>query len=236
MKQLKRALSLCLTGAMVMGTLIAGAAAFTDDAAIAKTQAVDTMVELGVIKGKDDGSFDPAGPVTRAEMAKIVTAMLTGGGEPDAELLEAFPPPTLTDIAGHWAEHYIAYCASLGIIDGRDDGSFDPDGAVTGSECAKMLLLMLGYDPEVYALTGEDWEINTNAFANQRDTDLYRELAEIDLSAPLTREGAAQMACNALDARVMTKTKAGVLSTGEVSYMYVLSEKTFRQEYFAAEE
>ena len=44
----------------------------------------------------------------------------------------------LTDVKGHWAESYINYCYSLGIIAGRGNGKFDPAATVTGNEAAKM--------------------------------------------------------------------------------------------------
>ena len=47
-------------------------AAFTDQADIKASEAVDTLVALGVVNGYDDGSFKPNGTVTRAEMAKMI--------------------------------------------------------------------------------------------------------------------------------------------------------------------
>ena len=43
---------------------------------------LDTMGALSIINGKDDGSFDPKAPVTRAEMAKMITVALNGGVDP----------------------------------------------------------------------------------------------------------------------------------------------------------
>ena len=72
MKNLKRLLSLALTGVMLVGMMAIGASAaeykdFTDVGEIENTEAVSTMVVLGVINGKGDGSsFYPKGTVTRA--------------------------------------------------------------------------------------------------------------------------------------------------------------------------
>ena len=84
MKNLKRIFSLALAGTMLAGMLTVGASAadFTDDEKIVNQNAVDTMVALNIINGKDDGSFDPEATVTRAEMAKMITIMLNGGSEP----------------------------------------------------------------------------------------------------------------------------------------------------------
>ena len=44
-------------------------AAFTDQADLKATDAVDMLVALGVVDGFEDGSFQPNGTVTRAQMA-----------------------------------------------------------------------------------------------------------------------------------------------------------------------
>ena len=65
-------LALVLVVAMVMAFATVSSAAFTDAASITKTEAVDVLSTLGVIKGYEDGSFKPEGTVTRAEMAKMI--------------------------------------------------------------------------------------------------------------------------------------------------------------------
>ena len=48
-------------------------AAFTDQADIkVDADAVDTLVSLGIVEGFEDGSFQPNGTVTRAQMAKMI--------------------------------------------------------------------------------------------------------------------------------------------------------------------
>ena len=46
--------------------------AFTDEADIKATDAVNMLTALGVIEGDPDGSFQPDATVTRAEMAKMI--------------------------------------------------------------------------------------------------------------------------------------------------------------------
>ena len=106
---------------------------------------------LGVINGKEDGSFfDPAGNVTRAEMAKM-TRHRPESGAGSVDGLYVGMNTGLTDVKGHWAESYINYCYSLGIIAGRGNGKFDPAATVTGNEAAKMLLVAAGYDAQLEA-------------------------------------------------------------------------------------
>ena len=132
MRNLKRALSLVMAAAMLIGMMVVSASAadnyedFTDKDEIKNTEAVATMVSLGVINGKEDGSyFDPTGIVTRAEMAKLIAVSLNGGKDP--VLGSGASTTQFSDTKGNWAEAYIAYCANLGIINGRGDGTFGPN-------------------------------------------------------------------------------------------------------------
>ena len=152
MRNLKRALSLLLAAAMLIGMMVVGASAagslddFSDKDEIVNQDAVSLLTILGVIEGKEDGSyFDPTGSVTRAEMAKMIATILNQGADVDG--LYTGMNTGLTDVKGHWAESYINYCYSLGIIAGRGNGKFDPAATVTGNEAAKMLLVAAGYDP-----------------------------------------------------------------------------------------
>ena len=155
MRNLKRTLSLALASVMLVGMMSVGASAvnasdFTDADEIVNKDAVSTMTALGIINGKEDGSyFDPTGNVTRAEMAK-------------------------------------------------------------------MLLGVLGYNAEKSGLVGNDWAINTNVLANQNG--LYKNLANLNANTLLTRDNAAQMIYNALDANMVELNAAGNYTTSQYSY------------------
>lgn len=233
MKNLKRIFSLALAGTMLAGMLTVGASAadFTDADSIKNSEAVDTMVALNIINGKDDGSFAPEATVTRAEMAKMITIMLNGGSEP--ALTANASNAKFTDIGGHWAQKYIEYCVSQNVIAGRGDGTFAPDATVTGTEAAKMALTALGYNSEVFNFTGIDWEVNVNAAANAPSANLYDGLRNINPGEGLSRDNAAQMLYNALDANVV-EISYNITSNG-VETGYVISDKkTMMTERFGA--
>ena len=219
MRNLKRTLSLALASVMLVGMMSVGASAvnasdFTDADEIVNKDAVSTMTALGIINGKEDGSyFDPTGNVTRAEMAKMLCVAINGGVDP---VLGVKDTPTFTDIKGHWAESYIEYCAANGIIAGRGNNKFDPTGTVSATEAAKMLLGVLGYSAEKSGLVGNDWAINTNVLANQNG--LYKKLANLNANTLLTRDNAAQMIYNALDANMVELNAAGNYTTSQYSY------------------
>lgn len=226
MKNLKRVLSLALTGVMLVGMMAIGASAvdFTDGEDIVHTEAVNTMAALNIINGKDDGSFDPKATVTRAEMAKMITVALNGGVDP---VLGTQTTPKFSDIGGHWAQKYIEYCANLGIINGRGDGTFEPNGIVTGTEAAKMILVAMGYDSTIFKFTGADWATNVNVEANNATPNkLYAGILGIDPSADLSRDNAAQMIYNGVQDHMMTKSPAMTITNGEITWEYKKSAQT----------
>ncbi len=55
--------------------------------------------------------------------------------------------PVLADTVGHWAEADILRLASLGVVDGYEDGSFRPEAAVIRAQFAKFIALSLGLTP-----------------------------------------------------------------------------------------
>ena len=175
-------------------TMFAGAA-FTDSADIkVKSEVVDTLVELGVIQGYDDGSFRPNETVTRAQMAKMIYVLRTGNSDASAYNDDY---TTFTDISTHWGRGYIKYCQSLGIIAGKSATIFAPDAKVTTQEAAKMLLVTLGYDAKKAGLVGTGWASKTNALADENGL-----LDDVNTSftAACPRQYAAQLIYNTIDA------------------------------------
>ena len=126
-------------------------AAFTDQADIKATDAVNMLSSLGVITGYTDGSYQPNKVVTRAEMAKMIFVVRNNKIDDSAYQSNY---SKLTDISSHWAKGYIKFCESQGIIAGKGNNKFDPDSPVTGVEAAKMLLVVSGYDSAKAGLTG----------------------------------------------------------------------------------
>ena len=163
MKNLKKVLALVLAFACAF-TMFASAA-FTDQADIkVDSEVVDTLVSLGVIEGFENGSFQPNGTVTRAQMAKMIYVLRTGNSDASAYNNDK---TTFTDINGHWAAGYIKYCQSLNIIAGKSATKFCPNDKVTTQEAAKMLLVTLGYDAKKAGLVGAGWASKTNALADE---------------------------------------------------------------------
>ena len=188
----KKVLALVLAFACAF-TMFAGAA-FTDQADIQSSEAVDALTGLGVIEGYTDGSFKPDATVTRAEMAKMIFTILNGGND-DASAYTNLPT-SFTDVNGTWAAGYIKYLQNSEIIAGKSATKFAPNDTVTGLEAAKMLLVVAGYTPDKAGLTGSRWSANTMKYANLNN--LFEDVSA-DVNGALPRQYAAQIMYNALD-------------------------------------
>lgn len=200
MRNLKRVLSLALASVMLLGMMVIGAGAadktaadLTDMDKVTNTEAVNLMVDLGIIEGKPDGSFAPTEGVDRATMAKLITYIMMG--DVDATIFEG-TVTDLTDIDTNWAEGYIKYCYSNGIISGDGQGHFFPTQGVTVVQAAKMLLVALGYDADNRGYqSNSNWSVNI--MKDAQTTGLMSGISATATDA-LTRDGAAQMIFNAL--------------------------------------
>ena len=185
--------------AVMLSVMVLGAgAAFSDQDQIENTEAVDACSALNIIGGYEDGSFHPERNIKRSEITKMICVALNGGKDPNVGTNET---PTFTDVRGTadaWAEGYIEACVAQGIVSGVGGGRFAPAGNVTGAQLAKMLLVALGYDAGIENFTGNAWETNVNVRASQKH--LYDGLEDLDTSVAVTRDQAAQMVWNAMQA------------------------------------
>ena len=211
---------------MMLSVMVVGAgAAFSDQSKIKNTEAVDACTALNIIGGYPDGSFKPEGNITRAEVTKMICVALNGGKNP---AVSTNTTPTFSDVRNNanaaWAEGYIESCAAQGIVSGVGGGKFAPNGNVTGVQLAKMLLVSLGYKSENEGFTGNAWATNVNMRAAQKG--LYKGLETMDTAAAITRDNAAQMVWNALQAyEVEYKTTLVTDSKGQLSSQVTVQDK-----------
>ena len=198
MNNLKRILSLALASVMVIGMMVVGASAaeFNDGADINNNDAVDTLVALNVIGGYDDGSFRPEGNVTRAQMAKMIAVAMNGGNE---DFRGSSAGSQFTDVKdGMWYTKFINYCVSQGVINGRNATTFDPEGMVTGTETAVMVMRAMGYRNETF-LNEKGVYSPASVDALAESIGLYNDTTSLnDTSVALNRQNAAQVIYNGI--------------------------------------
>jgi uncharacterized repeat protein (TIGR02543 family) len=126
--------------------------------------AVSTMANLGILKGRSSGQFDPNAPITRAELAAICARFDEGS----SDIGNSF-----SDISGHWAESEIKRAAYLGWIEGYTDGTFRPDKDITRAESMTLINRVLNRIPE----NTTDLLDDMNIWSDNKDTTRWYYLA-----------------------------------------------------------
>lgn len=116
------------------------AAAFTDEAKIGgwAKQAIANAVEAGIVSGYADGSIRPNARITRAEIASMIARALKLSVE--ASATTGFADDK--DIP-KWAIGAIEAVRKLGIVNGRSDNKFVPNGTATRAEAVTLLVRIL---------------------------------------------------------------------------------------------
>ena len=204
---MKKLLAMVLALVMTL-SLAVSANAFKDDKDISDdyAEAVAVLNGMGVFKGYEDGSFQPKGNITRAEVSAIVYRVYTQDVK-DAKASMYATYNKFSDMAGAgWAQGYIGYCANAELVKGYPDGTFKPSGKVTGYEVLAMILRAVGYDKNG-EFSGADWALHVAQTAQQ--AGVLKNVKGIDLNAPATRELVAELLFRAIaDAPMVTYTAA----------------------------
>ena len=217
----KRIFTLLLALLLLTGAV---SAAFSDQAEIeAKyTEAVSKMSETGVIGGFPNGTFRPKDTLTRAQAAKILCTVLEGaqGAEAIASAANFNDVPT-----SHWATKYIGYCTEKGVVSGVGNGSFNPEGKLTGYAFGKMLLVAYGHNAEKEGLTGSGWDANVDKLLKSEGRSFGLTVTD----KPISRQEACQLAYNFTlpvadtskyeDVKIDLKTESTLYRTQGRSYL-----------------
>ena len=224
---MKKLLAMVLALVMTLSLAVSANAAFKDADKVSDTyeEAVAVLNGMGVFKGYEDGSFQPQGNITRAEVATIIYRIYTQDlAKNDKSGLYA-SYNKFSDMAGAgWAAGYIGYCANAEFVKGYPDGTFKPSGKVTGYEVLTMILRAIGYDKN-NEFTGADWALNVAKYAEQ--AGVLKNVKGVDLNAPATRELVAELLFRAIaKAPMVTYTAAFGYQT--VSFNGKADGKTFK--------
>ena len=206
---MKKLLAMVLALVMTLSLAVSANAAFKDADKVSAdySEAVAVLNGMGVFKGYEDGSFQPQGNITRAEVATIIYRIYTKDlAKNDKSGLYA-SYNKFSDMAGAgWAAGYIGYCANAEFVKGYPDGTFKPSGNVTGYEVLTMILRAIGYDKN-NEFTGADWALNVAKYAEQ--AGVLKNVKGVDLNAPATRELVAELLFRAIaKAPMVTYTAA----------------------------
>ncbi|MBP1737526.1 MAG: peptidase [Oscillospiraceae bacterium] len=99
---------------------------FTDVSGSDYEDAINTLATYELVNGSGDGTFDPEGTLTRAQLCAMLTQILNHTGD------AATAASVFSDVsADAWYADDVAMMYQMGLVDGFEDGTFRPDDVVT---------------------------------------------------------------------------------------------------------
>ena len=217
MRNLKRALSLGLTAAMISGLMVMGssAASYADVTSEDNQEAIEVLQAVEIMVGDENGDFNPDQNVTRNEMAVVMCNLM------DYTVASYKGTSPFTDVPT-WAEPYVAACYTNGLTAGTSDTTYGGNDIVTTGQAALMLEKALGYF-QYQADYGSDWLVEAT-----KQGSIAGLFEDVDTGATeaLSRNDVAQMVLNALEADMVNADKNGsdvqvgdiVISGGKATY------------------
>lgn len=147
-KLLAALLAVCMVASMMLvPAMAADEGAFTDVSGDHwASDAIERWAGYGVLNGHDNGTFNPDGPMTRAQFAKFIVTLMglpTGSTE--------MPFEDVMGSADEWAAPYIAAAHKAGIINGKSTTRFAPRDDVSFDQSAAMMARAVGLvDKDAY--------------------------------------------------------------------------------------
>jgi len=193
-----------LLGMMVVGT----SASYTDVSSKDNKEAIEVAQAAGIMTGDENGNFNPAKSVTRAEMAVVMANML----DLQVNDFKAAKLP-FTDVPA-WAAPYVAACYADGITAGTSATTYGSNNTVTAAQAALMMMKALGYF-QTSADFGEDWQLATVKQASK--IDLYNGI-DASATSAMTRNEIAQLVLNTLEATMVeTESTGSNITIGDIT-------------------
>lgn len=110
---------------------------------------ISTMANGGYIVGDENGYFNPAKPITRAEFT-VIASKFAGIDAISAE-------NNFTDIEGHWAKDFILKAAGQYWITGYEDLTFRPQNKITRAEAMTIVNTMLVRYGDINSEYAKQW-------------------------------------------------------------------------------
>lgn len=220
-------LSIIVTMVFVCGSIPANA--FSDVADGNNKRAIETISALGLIKGDEEGNFNPEHSVNRAEFAVIIANICKIGqsseaaewyaeffGSEENELELKNPPDnstgTFKDLPfDHWAYEKIMSVVDFGMMSGTYKDRFEPDRAVYYAEGVKTIIKLLGYDVRAELAGGyPNGHISIAAELGVLSGISYQ------VNGEMTREDVARMIYNSLNVDLLQLKSYGETKKYEV--------------------
>ncbi len=124
--------------------------------------AINTLAQQGIIKGRSKTEFDPDSYITRADYTVLLLRVLGKKAKATDNFTDVYP--------GKYYYDEIAQAKALGIASGVGDGMFDPDARVKRQDMASMAYRVLSAEG---ILTSIPNTAVLNQFTDKDDIDFY---------------------------------------------------------------
>ena len=148
MKKRKSRLLIILTLLLLLGTIVqAEAYEYFPDIPPDYEYAdeINSLAKLEIIRGDENGNFNPDKTLTRAEFATLICRIR---GEEDEAL--KIIKSSFSDVpSNHWACGYITKATELGIVNGYGNNKFGPSDDLTYEQAVTVLVRAWGYEDMV---------------------------------------------------------------------------------------
>ncbi|MDO5714135.1 MAG: S-layer homology domain-containing protein [Tissierellia bacterium] len=128
------------------------------------SEVINFVVNKGLIKGYEDGTFKPNKPITRAEFAQMISGYLEGSSKGDSGL---------KDIENHWAKDAIEKVYGKKVVKGYPDGTFKPNQEITRAEAVTILNAAFGRVTNAKSFTGKVKLEEVNTFKDISTSDWF---------------------------------------------------------------
>lgn len=160
---------------------------------------VTELKSRGIMDGYDDGSFRGENPITRAELAKILSVLLN---------LPMYDGNNYTDVlAGEWYSPYIGAVYAANIVTGFEDGSFRPNDNIIRQDAALMIYRALSTINEIpmgYTVFADELKISdyaSNSVRGLADVNIITGTPEGNFNplSTITRAEISALICRSLD-------------------------------------
>lgn len=183
---------------------------------------------MAYMVGRSDTQFAPNGNLTRAEAATILSRLTAGFDENGT-----YPAATYSDLnTAAWYAKYVNFAASKGIVNGRPDGTFDPDASITRAEFATMIANFAGVGrveaPSASNDVAGHWAAGYIVALERANIVTGYEDGTFRPNANITRAEAATMVNGAID-----RTPDTALDLAANSYTNPFTDVTAGQWFFA---
>ncbi len=129
---MKKLISVLIAGVMMLAMATSSFAAFSDMPGGEDGAVLQKAVDNGLIQGFEDGTVRPSTPITRAQMATIMSRAMNAAETTDLSAFNDVKP-------GDWYYDAMSKSVAMGAFKGDDKSNLNPNNTITRQEAMIVL-------------------------------------------------------------------------------------------------